>query len=192
MNWKDFLTDVSKAVINSNDLLEEFKEKQSSNWLGNDPITDKDIMYHEDRLKTVLPPSYKAFLKESNGFKQLSCFIWNILPLDKVRWLKDFDPDFYWLYANELNDFNPIDEIYFTYGEEQNTVNFRSDYLTKTLAVSGWGDSAILLLNPEVKFGDEWEAWMFANWYPGATRYKSFEELMKVEYSGYLKLIQDR
>ncbi|MEX6690181.1 hypothetical protein QTN47_21910 [Danxiaibacter flavus] len=63
--------------------------------------------------------------------------------------------------------------------------------MIKTLAISNWGDSAILLLNPEVKFGDEWEAWMFANWRPGADRYKSFEELMKEEYSSYLDVLND-
>lgn len=191
MNWKDFLKKVSKTLIDNNDLLEEFQTDKSNDWLGYPPITDIDILKHENRLKTILPPSYKAFLKETNGYKQLSSFIWNILPLDKVEWLKDFDSDFYTLYHNFKDDFIPSEEDYFTYGKEQNTTNFRADYLTETLAISGWGDSAIILLNPKVKFGDEWEAWMFANWYPGATRYKSFEELMKGEYSDYLNLHEE-
>lgn len=192
MNWKDFLTDVSKTVMGSTDLLEEFSVEDDQKWLGYSPASDTDIKKSEARLATTLPPSYKAFLKESNGFKQLSCFTWNILPVEKVDWLKYFDTEFHNLYATEFNDFNVTDEVYFTYGETQKSVDFRSEYLTKTLAISGWGDSAILLLNPEVKFGDEWEAWMFANWYPGATRYKSFEELMITEYADYLRLLNDK
>lgn len=188
MNWKIFLDDVSKTIINSDDLLNEYKEEPPLDWLGYTPVSDQDIQKHEARLQTTLPPSYKSFLKETNGFRQLSGFTGDIMPLDKIDWLKNFDPNFYKLYAEEFNNLTISDEEYFVYGEEQETVNFRSEYLIKTLAISGWYDSAILLLNPEVKFGDEWEAWMFANWYPGAVRCKSFEELMKEEYSSYLEL----
>ena len=34
----------------------------------------------------------------------------------------------------------------------------------------------------------EWEAWFFANWLPGATRYHSFAELMQQERLGFLEL----
>ncbi|MEX6690182.1 SMI1/KNR4 family protein [Danxiaibacter flavus] len=68
MNWKAFLTDVSKTVINSDDLLKEFKEEPPLDWLGYAPVSEQDIQKHEARLQTTLPPSYKAFLKETNGF----------------------------------------------------------------------------------------------------------------------------
>lgn len=191
MNWKNFLTDVSNTLLNSDDLLNEFKDEASSNWLGFPPVTEHGIQIHEKKLKTLLPPSYKEFLMTTNGFKQISSFIWDILPLDKIDWIKNFDNHFYQLYTKEF-ELDITDEEYFVYGEEQDTVNFRNEYLIKTLAVSNWGDAVILLLNPEVKFGDEWEAWMFANWYPGAARYKSFEELMQEEYSSYLDLLKNK
>ena len=31
----------------------------------------------------------------------------------------------------------------------------------------------------------EWEAWFFANWLPGATRFRSFAELMEAEYQSF-------
>ncbi|HEY3110361.1 MAG TPA: hypothetical protein VGL23_16490 [Chloroflexota bacterium] len=34
----------------------------------------------------------------------------------------------------------------------------------------------------------EWEAWFFANWYPGASRYRSFWELMQAEHASFLEL----
>jgi hypothetical protein len=54
------------------------------------------------------------------------------------------------------------------------------------LEVSAEGDGAILLLNPLVVTPEgEWEAWSFANWYPGAVRYRSFWELMKRRYESF-------
>jgi hypothetical protein len=45
------------------------------------------------------------------------------------------------------------------------------------------GDSAVYLLNPQVVSEDgEWDAWFFANWLPGATRYRSFAEMILKEY----------
>jgi hypothetical protein len=37
----------------------------------------------------------------------------------------------------------------------------------------------------------EWEAWFFANWLPGAARYRSFREMMKAERESFLRLSTD-
>ena len=191
MNWTNFLHEVSNTLLQSEDLLHKFSENKSEG-LSFPGISETEIQTHENRLNTTLPPSYKAFLKSSNGFKQLNCFVWDILPIEKIDWLKNFDPSFYELYATEFNDaFNAGDAEYFVYGDDQECTNFRSDYLIKSLAISDWGDAAIVLLNPEVKFGEEWEAWMFATWHLGPIRYRSFEELMKEEYKSYLDLINN-
>ena len=189
MNWKEFLIDVSTTLFSNDDLLTEFREKRNSNWLGFDGVSEVELEFHEGRLNTKLPPSYREFLKASNGFLQLNSFVWNLLPIQDVQWLKQFDESFHNLYEKEFNNFNATDEEYFIYGNDQRTTDFRSEYLIKSLAISGWGDASIILLNPEVKFGDEWEAWMFAVWLLGPARYKSFEDLMKEEYSSYLDLL---
>ena len=192
MNWENFLIDVSKTVINSGDLREEFEDFKNSNWLGFSSTSSGVIEFHEARLNTILPPSYKEFLKTSNGFRQLNCFVWDILPIEKIQWLEDFDPGFHELYDSEHTTFNADDKNYFVYGDQQKTTDFRSEYLVKSLAISQWGDAAILLLNPKVKFNDEWEAWMFATWHLGPVRYKSFEELMTGEYSSFLDLLRNK
>jgi len=189
MDWKSHLTDISMTIAQSEDLQQEFRN-DNLDWLGFDGASDPDIQFHEKRLNASLPPSYKEFLKVSNGFMQLNCFVWNILPIDKVDWIKTFEPTLYELYATEFNvSFNATDEEYFIYGKDQKTTDFRSEYLVNSLDVSGRGDTAILLLNPHIKFGDEWEAWMFATWHLGPVRYRSFEELMQKEYTSYLKLL---
>jgi len=192
MDWKSHLTNISLTLAQSEDLLQEYRN-DNLNWLGFEGASDSQIELLEKRLNTNLPPSYKEFLKVSNGFKQLNCFVRDILPIEKIDWLKISDPTLYELYSTEfLNSFNATDEEYFIYGEDQKTTDFRSEYLINSLAISGWGDAAILLLNPKVKFGDEWEAWMFATWHLGPVRYKSFEQLMREEYASYLELINNQ
>ena len=80
----------------------------------------------------------------------------------------------------------------FVYGEMQDPPFFRSAYFEKCLAISGWGDASILLLNPEIKFGEEWEAWMFAPWNLGPNRYRSFQKLMEGEFEQYAKMRNDK
>jgi hypothetical protein len=189
MNWKSHLSNISQTLFVGEDLLDEFKNDHL-NWLGFNGVSDSEIQFHENRLETILPLSYKEFLKVSNGFKQLSCFVWDILSIDKIDWLAKFDPTLFELYSTQFREtFNATDEEYFVYGENQETTDFRSEYLVNSLTISGWGDAAILLLNPKVKFGNEWEAWMFATWHLGPIRYRSFEELMIEEYSSYLNLL---
>ena len=51
-----------------------------------------------------------------------------------------------------------------------------------SLQISDWENSAIFLLNPQVISGGEWEAWFYANWLPGANRYRSFWDMLRMEY----------
>ncbi len=75
----------------------------------------------------------------------------------------------------------PAERDYFNY-TDGNTVNFDSKHLAHTLCLSELEDSAVLLLNPMVVWPDgEWEAWFFANWLPGARRYRSFADWMRHE-----------
>ena len=65
-------------------------------------------------------------------------------------------------------------------------INLRREYLEHTLEISTHGDSSVYLLNPKVVGTDsEWEAWFFANWSPGADRYRSFAEMMLAHHEGF-------
>ena len=76
------------------------------------------------------------------------------------------------------------DDEYFAYSSPE---DFRPEHLKETLQISAVGDSAVLLLNPQVidEHG-EWEAWFFANWLPGVRRFRSFAELMDSQYHGFI------
>lgn len=187
-NWSDFLTKVNDTLLKDIDTLRLINNPES---LFNSPATSQQIQEKEKKLGIQLPASYKAFLQVSNGFKMLSQFFWNILPVEEIQWLKDCEPGLIEAYMNPFPDgaYGYVsNEEYFVYGDEQRTVNIRPEYLQSCLSISGWGDSSLILLNPEIKFGDEWEAWAFANWYPGACRFKSFWDLANDEFKGYIDL----
>ncbi len=130
----------------------------------------------ETRLGKSLPPSYKAFLLASDGLLVVDqCF--NLLPATDVRWFAQDNQS--WIDAWHDDGEEVDDDRYFTYGDDQDCVWLRNRYLQTALQISDTSDGDVVLLNPEVKFGDEWEAWLFGNKLPGAIRYRSFAELIE-------------
>ena len=153
------------------------------NGLGQEGATEHQLAAAETRLGCILPPSYREFLKATNGLLQPpngggACGgdFWSVDELDwfakrNAAWVRTYD------------GFDTPDELYFVYGDLQNTVHFRSAYLKGALELTHRGDSSVYLLNPFVTNDQgEWEAWHFANWYPGAARYRSFAEMMLEHY----------
>ena len=75
--------------------------------------------------------------------------------------------------------------------QPKTVIGFRSAEIG--VQISGRGDSAVYLLNPEVRTqSGEWEAWFFATWSPGAHRHRSFWEMMQKEYRGFVRLHKGR
>jgi hypothetical protein len=135
------------------------------------------------RLGMRLPPSYRAFLKTSNGWRFPSISIFDLLPAGKLAWFRQKNQDWIDAYVGPSADLPPIsDKEYFVYGAKQDCVKFRTAYLQTALQISAESDGAVVLLNPKVVTSDgEWETWFFANWLPGAVRYRSFAEWLATE-----------
>lgn len=149
-------------------------------WLGCEGAAAAQIDEAERRLGTVLPPSYRQFLAVSDGWSHVDDFMGPLLSTAEVGWLKDLDPEFVAIWGEDDPDVPPVtDDEYFVYGDENDCVNLRREYFHTALKITEWGDGAMFLLNPAVvDENGEWEAWSFANWYPGAYRHRSFWELM--------------
>lgn len=190
-DWESLLREWSLALLTSNDLREEPPtEAIESEWLGYLPATEEQILTLEARLDIQLPPSYRAFLKVSNGWRQINQFIYKLWSTEEINWFKVRNQD--WIDAWST-DHEPIDEKYLIYGEEQNVLVVPPQYLATALEISDVGDSCIFLLNPQIVTPEgEWEAWFFANWLPGATRYRSFWEMMQDEYRNFLRLEENK
>jgi SMI1 / KNR4 family (SUKH-1) len=138
-------------------------ETRASGWLGYPAAAEDQIRRLETRLGKTLPPSYRAFLKASNGFRQPQMLVWRILPAEEVDWFRV---------------------------RNQQTIDMLKSYdledLSDTLEISAReiAGSAVYLLNPKAVTADgEWEALYYAHWHaPNCIQHSSFWDLMQREY----------
>ncbi|MEM9903726.1 MAG: SMI1/KNR4 family protein [Cyanobacteria bacterium P01_D01_bin.44] len=207
-DWESFLRQWSRDFIDSDtEVAQQLPDEvRKSGWLGYPGATEADISRTEARLGVRLPPSYRAFIKVTNGWRQTTPFIYEIWSIKEIEW-------FAARHSNWINQFKELplasertvlsqngfdrpppypivsDQDYFVYGDRQDPSKIRIDYLETALEISNRGESAVYLLNPEVISEDgEWEAWFFGDWLPGADRYRSFQDMMQAEYQNFLEL----
>ncbi len=147
--------------------------------------TEAQIEELESRLGIVLPPSYKSFLRTSNGWPATTTFIDRVRATADVDWFRVENEQWIDVYSDKGSEAS--DEDYYTYGEG-GARDHRVDHMSSLLQVSDVSDG-VYLLNPKAMTPDgEWEAWFFANWIPGASRFPSFAHLMLSEYRVFQRL----
>ncbi|MDP9310171.1 MAG: SMI1/KNR4 family protein [Chloroflexota bacterium] len=150
-------------------------EVLATGWFGYPPATPAQLATTEARLGIALPPSYRAFLQTSNGWRQPGWFVSRLWAVDNVEWF----------HVRHQHDWIEPWRI----GEEEYAVDGEAQTLRTALEISDVGDAAVYLLNPHVITADnEWEAWFFASWVPGSIRYPSFWDLMQAEYTSFWRL----
>jgi hypothetical protein len=164
----------------------------ASGWLGFPGATPEEIAAAETRLGTRLPDSYRQFLTFSNGWRWITPFIeqlWSTSEIERYATRHQDLIEAWRLGARQYPTSSRVpDGRYFVYGAEQDPISMRDEYLDAAIEISDMADG-ILLLNPEVISDDgEWEAWFFAAWLPGASRYRSFWDLMRGERDRYHSL----
>ena len=195
--WRELLTRWNADLLDAPDIVEHLSpEVVASGWLGFPGATEEEIRAAEARLGCQLPPSYRAFLQVSNGWRTLDG--WEIWSTDKIDWFRVRNQEWSDIYVTGLNPaewdgpHSVPDDEYFNYGSGPYGKGQgweRLEYLPTALEVSDIGDADILLLNPNIITPDgEWEAWNFANWSPGGTRYRSFWEMVQSLHSIFLGL----
>jgi hypothetical protein len=184
INWKDFLKTISKNLLErlNDDMLATLpREAIDNQWLGFAEASDDDIVDVERRLGMQIPPSYKAFLKASNGWYYLDDFISKLWPTQEVMLFSTKNQEIVDIWTAQ--DDKVPDANYFVYGQSQDPIHIRTEYL-KTIFEIGYGqDNVFILLNPMIVTDEgEWETWFFASWLPGAVRYQSFYEFVKARH----------
>ncbi|WP_416666372.1 SMI1/KNR4 family protein [Egbenema bharatensis] len=200
-DWERFLRRWSQEILETLDYAQEQlpPEVIERGWLGYPGATEAQIAQAEVRLGTTLPPSYRAFLKVTNGWRQTTPFIHHLWSVEEILWFADRHPKWLntWLEKSEhlespAQEGLPLsveDKEYFVYGSEQDCSKIRAEYLQTALEISKRGEAAIYLLNPQVITEEgEWEAWFLGDWLPGADRYRSFQAMMQAEYESFLEL----
>ncbi len=198
-DWKPFLLQFSKDILADDDLRSALPDEAvASGWLGFPSATEEELVALESRLGAKLPPSYRQFLGVSNGWRTMGSFIYKLWGTSEVDWYKVRNQeaiDAWMMGMSIMGQYGAtaeptvLDKDYFKYGKGQDSAYLRTEYMSTALEISDWGDSAILLLNPRVISPEgEWEAWLHASWLPGASRYRSFWELMHEEHADFLGL----
>lgn len=158
-------------------------EAIESKWLGIPQTSEENIANTETRLATKLPPSYREFLKVSNGWLRYPGMI-KLRGIDEIDWFCTENQEWIDIWIASCKDTPPIsDEEYFTYGK--NSQDFlRLEYLQTALQISDASDGEVMLLNPKIIHNNEWEAWFFSNHIPGAIRYRSFWKMLTIRGMG--------
>jgi len=184
---KSILSEISRVQL-SDDRLVIPSHKIESGWLGESGASEAEIASAERRLGVQLPPSYRAFLAQSNGFDHIGAFIYRLYNASEIDWFRVRNQD--WIEAYQIeDDISPEEHL----AAPDDCVRFRAAYLSSCLQISEEGDSAVVLLNPEVVNDEgEWETWFFANWRPGAQRFPSFRSYVESELESIKDLLSAR
>lgn len=145
------------------------------------PSNCEMIQAIENKIDRTLPPSYKSFLMQSNGWLTDQEIF---LPVEEIGWLKDKDPELIIDWCGKL-DVEPPDPGYFKYDLNNNILPNHVRFLPQCILISEhYGvSSRFYLLNSGVVFEDgEWEAWSLEPRTSGAVRFRSFQAMMEWLY----------
>jgi hypothetical protein len=189
-DWRRFLERFSEELLAADDIrLHVPEEVRRERWMGYGLATEKAIATAELRLGRSLPPSLRSFYAVSNGWRETGFFIWNVLPVEEIGWLREKEPGLYGLACEaeaEPGPFlrDPGGMRLQHYREEQGT------RVKRALVLNSRGDAATWLLDPgALPLGGEWLGGRWAGWNP-AMRWTatSFADLMKQELESFLQL----
>ena len=138
----------------------------------------------EARLRVRLPTSYRDHVLRHAPAHLLSMPVTTeddsppLLSVDEIARFGTLEPE--WLGAFSDGYATGGNGLAAAIDDPDDPATFRVDQLGNTIVISAVVDERVLLLNPaRVGADGEWEAWDFANWYPGTYRYPSFAVLMR-------------
>ena len=175
-SWERILKRWSDAIIESGEPCDLLPDARANRWVGYSPATDDDIVAAEDRLQCLLPPSYKSFLKITNGWPLVSDSVRKLLPIQSVRMLSEAEPAIVdaWSKVPELDSPDAPD------------YTLRGSHYSHVLKISDYNDGCFLLNPLVITRESECQACFFANWIPGAECYPSFQDLLLRQYEAFL------
>jgi hypothetical protein len=179
--WWQTLAGLSRRLLASEENRIRIDEAVvKSGWLGLPPASDGEIAHLERRLRKTLPPSFRQYLRVSNGWLRGPSYPERWYGTHEIGWFRDLEPEYVRIWSEEIDPVS--DEEYLVYGPKQEAPAIRHEYVATCLQVSEQIDGYVYLLNPEVISPEgEWEAWLFGSKLPGAIRYRSWRELVAAE-----------
>ncbi|MCD6640504.1 MAG: SMI1/KNR4 family protein [Nocardioides sp.] len=157
-------------------------EVVESGWTGADPVGEEELLDLERRLGRSLPPSYRSFLMTTNGYVGGGSGE-RIRPACEVKPFTVDEGEWVDVWLDTAGDGTPLTMAEHVATRGEDVVHARWELLSDAIQVSDAHDGAVYLLCPSVTDPEgEWEAWLFANWLPGAARYASWWDLIDAEH----------
>ncbi|AXE84221.1 SMI1/KNR4 family protein [Streptomyces sp. Go-475] len=125
---------------------------RQARWLGFPPASEERIAAMEERLGRRMPPSYREFLKVSDGWRHAGGFVWLLSGTEDARW-----------HDNESGLADLTEE----YLDEDAGPEERreADLWRRGLQLDVEADATYVLLDPEdVDEDGEWAVYTWASW----------------------------
>ncbi|MFJ5774345.1 SMI1/KNR4 family protein [Streptomyces sp. NPDC093094] len=159
--WADSLSDDETRG-------EDDETARQARWLGFPPASDERIAAMEERLGRRMPPSYREFLKVSDGWRHAGGFVWLLAGTDDARW---------------HDDASGLAEIFEEYLDEDAGPEERqeADLWRRGLQLDVESDITHVLMDPEdVDEHGEWAVYTWASWRAAPPeRHANFVEFMQ-------------
>src|SRR6476646_6235172 len=148
--WRPFLSRWSREALTADPTTPAYDRTApaADGWLGAPGATETQLAALEARLGAALPPSYRAFLRVSNGWGRTTPFSDHRWSSGEVDWFAVRNQDWGDAWTGAYSDAGEAlptvpDATYLQYGEDQDCAEQRVEYLQSALEISDTGDSAI-------------------------------------------------
>ncbi|MDG5808015.1 SMI1/KNR4 family protein [Streptomyces ossamyceticus] len=154
-DWQSFLRAWSGEWADSvpdDELRDEDETARDTRWLGFPPASEERIRAMEERLGRRMPPSYRAFLRISDGWRHAGGFVWRLAGTGQARW---------------HDDESGLAEIFEEHMDEDAGPEERreADLWRRGLQLDVESDATSVLLDPgEVDERGEWAVYTWASW----------------------------
>ncbi|MGW0330781.1 SMI1/KNR4 family protein [Streptomyces sp. NPDC003011] len=137
-------------------------------WLGFPPASEERIAAMEERLGRRMPPSYREFLRVSDGWRHAGEFVWLLAGTENAHW---------------HNNESGLADVFEEYLDEDAGPEERreADIWRRGLQVDVESDITHVLLDPEdVDEDGEWAVYTWASWRAAPPeRHANFLEFMR-------------
>ncbi|NEA65238.1 SMI1/KNR4 family protein [Streptomyces sp. SID12488] len=160
---------------------EDDETARQARWLGFPPASEERIASLEERLGRRMPPSYREFLKVSNGWRHAGGFVWLLAGTKSARW---------------HNDESGLAVMFEEYLDEDCGPEERreADVWRRGLQLDVESDITHVLMDPEdVDEDGEWAVYTWASWRAAPPeRHANFFEFMQDMYREFHSLQANR
>ncbi|MEW2493483.1 SMI1/KNR4 family protein [Streptomyces nodosus] len=181
LDWRSFLLrwsgEWADSLSDGETRGEDEEAARQARWLGFPPASEERIAAVEERLGRRMPPSYREFLKVSDGWRHAGGFVWLLAGTEDARW-----------HDNESG----LAEISEEYLDEDAGPEERreADIWRRGLQLDVESDITYVLMDPEdVDEGGEWAVYTWASWRAEPPeRHANFLEFMRDMYREFHSL----